>query len=223
MSFSLIVPIAANKPEYQQRMPYVFLSGNDGMLLCIKAIMGLNLNEFDGIYYTLLREIDDRYALTERLKLQFKLYGINAKVVVIDEPTLSQPETVYCTICKENICGSIFIKDSDNRFVANIKKENSIAIYPLEKLKWVNPQDKSYVSIDDMNYVTNVIEKRIVSHFFSAGGYCFEDVNDFIHYFKKYKKLNKLYLSHIIYSMLLDNHVFRPIEVNKYEDFDVFK
>ena len=73
-----------------------------------------------------------------------------------------------------------------------------------------------------MFYVTNIIEKRIVSHFFSAGGYGFEDSELFCLY---YEKLNnkgaQLYLSHIIYSMLLDNIIYRPIIVNNYVDFEM--
>lgn len=40
-------------------------------------------------------------------------------------------------------------------FHAKLCRENSVAIYPLENLSWVNPQNKSYVAIDDMFYVTN--------------------------------------------------------------------
>ena len=94
MSFNLIVPIAANKPEYRKHIPHVFQTAEDGMLLCIKAIIGLDLNCFDGIYYVILKEFDRQYALSERLRLQFKLYGIHANVFVLDNPTTSQPETI---------------------------------------------------------------------------------------------------------------------------------
>lgn len=52
------------------------------------------------------------------LKLQFKKLGLsNAKVVVLDEPTTSQAETVYRTVNCENIEGAIFVKDPDGYFV----------------------------------------------------------------------------------------------------------
>ena len=72
-----------------------------------------------------------------------------------------------------------------------------------------------------MFYVTNIIEKRVVSHFFSAGGYCFEDAQEFCSYYEKLKNHKSLYLSHVIYSMLLDKKIFRPILIDDYQDWSV--
>ena len=85
----------------------------------------------------------------------------------------------------------------------------------------MDPQHKSYVAVDDMFYVTNIIEKRVVSRFFSAGGYCFEDAMDFCSYYEKLKDYAPLYLSHIIYAMLLDKKIFRPIQIDDYQDWAV--
>lgn len=219
--FSLIIPIAANKEIYKSQIPHVFQIADDGTMLCVKAVLGIDTLKFDAIYFTVLRELDERYALTERLTLQFKIHKLtNAKVVVLDNPTDSQPETIYKTIKQENISGSIFIKDADCSFIGDVLPQNSIAVYPLEDLKWVNPQDKSYVAVDDMFYVTNIIEKRIISHLFSAGGYGFESVNSFCRYYEQFVGIGGLYLSHIIYAMLLDKIIFRPIMANEYVDFE---
>ena len=220
-NFTLIVPIAANKSEYEKRIPSVFRISEDGTLLCIKSIQGMDLSSFNHIYFVILKKLDERYSLKDRLLLQFKMHGLsNAEVVILDSPTSSQPETIYQTINKANITGSIFIKDPDCYLEGDVTKQNSLAIYPLESLSWVNPQDKSYVAVDDMYYVTNIIEKRIVSHYFTAGGYCFENVEQYKTYYERLKGQKGLYLSHIVYSMLLDGHIFRPITVSKYQDFE---
>lgn len=218
---SLIVPVAANKPEYTHRMPRVFQMAEDGTLLCIKALQSLDLTKFDHIYITILRVLDERYSLSEMLRLQFRIKGIDhAEVVVLDEPTTSQPDTIYQTICKMDIHGSIFIKDADCSFTGEDTSDNAIAIYPLEELDWVNPKNKSYVNVDDMYYITNIIEKRIVSHFFTAGGYSFHDAATYCRYYERFAHQPNLYLSHIIYSMLLDKHTFRPVLTKEYEDFE---
>ena len=223
MSFSLIVPVAEDRDQYKTVIPHVFQLAEDGTIFCLKAITGMNLSMFDNIYFTILKSMDDRYSISEMLRLQCRIHGINnVKIVILDEKTKSQPETVYQTIRREHINGSIFIKDADNYFSCEIFNHNSIAIYPLETLKWVNPQDKSYVAIDDMHYVTNIIEKRIVSHYFSAGGYCFENSNQFVTYYEKYAhKKGRLYISHIIYAMLLDRQIFKPLMVEDYIDFNL--
>lgn len=218
---SLIMPVAANKPEYEHRMPAVFMESEDGTVMCIKALQSLDLSRFDRIYITILSSLDERYSLADRLELQFRIKGINnAEVVLLDQPTASQPETIYQTIVKQGIRGSIFIKDADCSFTGDDTTGNAIAIHPLEELDWVNPKNKSYVSVDDMYYITNIIEKRIVSHYFTAGGYSFADAETFCQYYRRLQHQQGLYLSHIVYSMLLEGYSFRPVITSEYEDFE---
>lgn len=220
-SCSLIMPIAANKPEYATRIPRVFLIAEDGVMHCIRALKSLDLSRFNHIYITILRHLDEQYALTERLQLQFRINGItNAEIVVLDEPTHSEPETIYQTILQKHIQGPIFIKDADCSFTGEDTTGNAIAIHPLEQLDWVNPKNKSYVSVDDMYYITNIIEKRIVSHYFTAGAYSFSSAATYCSYYERLQEQQGLYLSHIIYSMLLEGHTFRPVLTKEYEDFE---
>lgn len=76
------------------------------------------------------------------------------------------------------------------------------------------------MAVDDMFYVTNIIEKRIVSHYFSAGGYGLESCEDFCRYYEQFAGAKDLYLSHIIYAMLLNKYIFRPTLVKCYQDFN---
>lgn len=220
MKFSLIIPIAAYRSEYEKTMPYVFSLNKDGYSLCVEAARRLDVSKFDAVYFTTLKEYDNKYCVSDFLRLQFKrLKWSNAKVVLLENRTSSQPETIFETIKLEDITGSIYIKDADCSFVSEVSPQNLIATYQLEKLQWVDPQNKSYVDVDDGYYVTNIIEKRIISHNFCAGGYSFENVDDFTHYYNMLKDEQGLYLSHIIYAMLLDRHIFRPEYVNDYKDF----
>lgn len=222
MSFSLIVPAAANKPEYENIIPTVFRLNEKGISVCVEAALSLGIDQFASIYFTILKIHDEKYGLSDMLNMQFRRLGMaNAKVVVIDEPTSSQAETIYATIIKESIQGAIFIKDADCSFGAEIFPHNGIVVYPLEKLSMVNPQHKSYVAVDDMLYITNTIEKRVIDHYFNAGGYCFEDAETFASYYERFAGMHGLYLSHIVYSMLLDGHIFRPFIAENYKDWEL--
>ena len=217
---SLILPICGYKPEYEHTMPHIFNFAPDGQLLCVKSLDGLDLSKFDKIYVTILRIFDERYNLSELLEMGFRRRGLkNAKVVILDEPTGSQPETVYRTIKEENITGAIYAKDADGYFTGDFTIENSIAVYPLDRMDLVSPQDKSYVALDDQFYITNIIEKKIIGRYFNAGGYLFADANQFCAYFQRLKEYPKLYMSHIVYSMLLDNIPFRPMMVKDFSDW----
>ena len=224
MKTSLIVPIAADKPEYEHTLPYVFNFSEDGFLLCIKSIQGLDLTRFDKIYFVILQKLDERYDLAELLKCQFRKMGLKQAVVtILNKTTKSQVETVYECIRKENIEDGIFVKDSDSYFTCDFLSTNGIAIYPLDKLDMVNPQNKSFVNLDDQFYITNIIEKKIISRYFNAGGYFFEDVNVFCTYYEKLQYYSQLFMSHIVFSMLLDDIAFRPFEVEKYVDLGTKK
>ena len=218
---TLIVPIAADKADYARRLPQPFTLDEEGTMYCVRAITGLPLNEMANIYFVILREHDERFMLSEQLEMQFRKRQLaNAHVTVLDEPTSCQAETVAQAIEMNGIEGTIFIKDADCFFKTDeILLQNGVAIYPLENLPIVDPQHKSYVAVDDMFYVTNIIEKRVVSHFFSAGGYCFEDAQEFCRYYERLKDYSPLYLSHIIYTMLLDKKIFRPIQIEDYQDW----
>lgn len=218
---TIIVPIAADKAEYDRKLPQPFRLDDEGTMFCVKAITGLPLDEVKDIYFVILRSHEQRFMLSEQLMMQFRRHNLTkAHVTILDESTKSQAETVARAIEVNGIQGTVFIKDADCYFTTDeILPQNGVAIYPLENLPVVDPQHKSYVAVDDMFYVTNIIEKRVVSHFFSAGGYCFEDAQEFCHYYERLKDYSPLYLSHIIYTMLLDKKIFRPIQIEDYQDW----
>ncbi len=137
----------------------------------------------------------------------------------MDEPTSCQPETVYQTIKQKDIAGSIFIKDGDGYFTCDFTQQNGIVIYPLDELESVNPHNKSYVAVDDQYYITNIIEKKIISRYFNAGGYLFESAEKYCQYYEQLKDYGKIYLSHVVYAMLLNGQSFRPFTCSNYEDW----
>ena len=222
MSFSLIVPAAANKDIYKEQIPPIFRLSERGLANCIEAVLNINSGQFTGIYFTILRQHDEKYGIGSMLRVQLDRVGLKqTRIVKLNETTSSQSETVYQTICQEHISGPVFIKDADSMFSADIFPQNGIVVYPLEKLTQVNPQHKSYVAVDDMQYITNTIEKRVIDHYFNAGGYCFEDAHIFCKYYERYAGQRGLYLSHIVYAMLLDKHIFRPFMGSNYRDLDL--
>lgn len=218
---SIIIPIAADKPEYETIMPHVFRMNNNGIMLCIAGIMGLELESFDKIYFTILKKHSLHFRLREMMEVQLQRLGLDHKAVVVelDEPTACQPDTIYTTIQKMNIQDAILVKDADCYFEGKLNPENSIYTYPLDSMSQVNPQGKSYVQTDDMWYVTNIIERRIIGRDFCTGGYYFEDANDFLKYYNENKQYSPLYMSHVIYSALLDGLSFRPVKVKAYKDW----
>ena len=219
---NLIVPVAADKAEYHDGLPYVFGLDGDGVIICLKSILGLDVKQFDNVYFTVLKKHDDKFFIGDNLRLQFRRLGLsNAKVVVLENPTQDQAETIYQTLLKENIQGSIFVKDADSFFRTPIVEGNGVAIFPIEELDILAPKNKSYVAVDDMYYPTNIIEKNVVGHYISAGGYLIRDAEIYKNYYNRLRGYGKLYLSHLLYAMLLDKKAFRPMIVEEYKDWEL--
>lgn len=225
MTHNLIIPIAADKPEWNQTIPYMFDIHPSGNLMVFESIKGLDLQDFDRIYFSILNKHEAQYGLKSLLEKQFDVAGLTEKlkVVILESPTRNQPETVAKTIELAKLEGSILIKDADNAFECSPTRDNTIGIFPLDALERVNPSDKSYVALDDSMYVTNIIEKKIIGRYFCTGAYGFKSADLFMQYYGKLEQYKNLYLSHIIYAMLLDQISFRPVIVKNYTDWGTYK
>ena len=219
--YTLIIPIAVDTDKMGTEMPYLFGLDSNGLMYCVKSIVGLPLEFFSDIYFTILHKHNLRYRLVEMMQIQFDRLGISHKTHIyeLEKSTSSQPETLYRTVVENHITGAVLFKDADSYFTTEVYPENTLYIFPLDGLEMVNPKNKSYVMIDDMYYITNIIEKKIVSRFFCASGYGNEDVQDFVLEYEKLSTLPQLHLSHIVYSLLLQQIHFRPQMVKEYKDW----
>ena len=232
--FSLIVPMINTSKKYENSVPIEFQYDNKtGKINCIKSIEGLKLSyidTFSRIYFIILSKHEEKYHVSQKIMLSVKnsmLNGIECVFTFLDKPTSSQAETIYTEIKKHDIKGPIFIKDADNMCILNSNlKKNSVLVYPLENTPIVDPQHKSYVAIDDQNFVVNIIEKKVVSNLFNCGGYSFNSALDFVEAYEAVQMFeditSHMYISHIIYWLILNKKLkFRPIEAVGYEDFEI--
>lgn len=197
----------------------------------IDSFQNLNYQYFDEIYFvvrsgaTFFGECveNENFELINVL-LKHK-YNRDINVVSIDK-TKCQVETVYNIVKKYNIQGSVFIKDSDNTFTTKVFPVNCICVYPIEKLQFLSPMDKSYVSINSDFFVTNIIEKKVVDHYINVGGVGFANIEDFCDCYEKVVKIcdnRKLYMSNVIQYMLLNDYTFNPNFVEDFCDFSTKK
>lgn len=223
---NLIIPAAGKSTRFPGLRPKWMLTHPSGNLMVTEAIRGLECSAFDNIFLVILQEHVQKYQCLEGLRKAFANVGLAHKlrIVVLEHETRSQPETVARAIEKEHITGPIFIKDSDNTFQCRVEAKNAVAIYDLARMPQVNhPANKSYVTLDDNELIDNIVEKQIISPFFCAGGYLFASSEEFLKVFQKLQTHDNLYVSHIIYEMLLAGAPFEPIRVSGYEDWGTLR
>jgi hypothetical protein len=219
--YSLILPVAGKSTRYPNMRPKWLLTHPLGNFMSIEAIRGLDLSRFDNVYWVCLREHLLAYGCEQGIREQMREldYGGNVVVVTLENQTSSQPETVAAALRDQKISGPICIKDCDNFFRLAPSGTNFVSIADLNSLGLVNASNKSYATTNEYSFVTNIIEKKVISNTFCSGAYGFQDAAEFLEYYQRLSSKPILYLSHIVYSMILDGHAFSALPCSEYIDW----
>ena len=186
-----------------------------------EAISKLSLQQFDRITVVGLEALERKHRFEHALRQEFALLeGMPpVDVVLLANPTRSQPETVACGLLEAGIKGPFYVKDSDNRFRDEPVPDNSVTCLDLHTLSMVNASNKSYVSANEDGVIVNIVEKKIISSSFCVGGYGFLSAEDYLHQWELLKDHNNLYISHIIFALMLAGTQFRMRIASDYDDW----
>lgn len=227
---SLILPVAGKSSRYPNVRPKWMSTHPNGGLMITESIKGLDLSFFDNVYLVCLKEHEKKYKFKKGVEKEFsKLQIKNFKIVFLNKPTESQPETIARAIQKEKIKGFFCTKDCDNFFETEVIEDNFLSVSNLNNHALLNPCNKSYVDVDENGIVKNIIEKQVISSDFCTGCYGFRDASKFLTSYNKIKKYKNLYVSHVIFNMILHNENFLITKSENFldwgtlEDWNLFK
>jgi len=213
----LVIPAAS--PKYEKSFSHVFNYNEDGIINIIEGILKMPYNEFEKIYVTITSVINSKYNIANRLIEECVNNNIdNFEVVILDDSTRNQVETVFKTISMDNnIDGGIFIKDADSIIQINeIPDNDTVYTYKLENVDMIRPTTKSYVAKTNEDIVTNIIEKRVIGSEFCAGGYYFSDIFSFIDYCVELSEYDNLYMSDLMFHSILNHNNIIKAELVEY-------
>jgi hypothetical protein len=224
MMSNLIIPCAGESTRFPDMRPKWMLAHPNGEYMFIASIEKMNLDRFDNIYVVVLAEHIFKYHCFDGIRKSFeKILKAKdmkkLKIITLSEKTDSQPETVAMAIEEEQIRGPIFIKDADSYFDFDDEITNGVCTYNLHDTEMIVVNNKSYVTVNDGGMITNIVEKRVASPDFCVGGYMFDDASEFLQNYYELQNQDGLYISHIIYNMLLKGNKFKQIKTNVYEDW----
>lgn len=221
---TLIIPVAGQSSRFPGMRPKWLLTMPDGKLMIEKSVQAMDMTRFDRVLVVCLREHVERYSGHDQL-LGLLQAGISTAVelIVLDTPTASQVETIAEGLVRGKVSGSFFIKDCDNHFSYEYSGTNEVAVVDLHSVGEVNAANKSYVQTDPMGVITNIAEKHVIGNMFCCGGYGFSDVQLFLQHWEKLKSQGNLYLSHVIYSMILGGAEFQAKQAKAYLDWGTLK
>ena len=218
---NLIIPMAGGSSRFPGIRPKWMLTHPNGKFMAIEAISGFDLKLFEKIFFVYLREHELEYHFLKGFNEALEDEGLISKTILVElqEPTRDQSETILTAIKVCNIKGPFVIKDSDNYFNAEIISGNTICYYDLNNAGLIKPKNKSYLLIDDFGQVTNIIEKSVISPYFSVGAYGFDDTKLFCSTLEKLNFQSERYISNVIYQCILDGKSFKAIEASNYCDW----
>lgn len=227
----LIVPIAGRSSRFPNMKPKWMLTHPSGKFMVLEAISGLNLNDFNSIVFVCLKEHETMHGFTKGFNEELEEMGLlnKAKILYLDKPTKHQSETVAKAIEHFHIDEPIFVKDSDNYFTTTYDGSNSVCYSDLNSSGLIKPKNKSYVAMDDNQIINNIVEKQVISPNFCVGGYGFSSSKEFINYLSQIESQQEIYLSNVIFEMILAGKIFNGLEIDHYkdwgtlEDWDRFK
>lgn len=204
---TLVLPICGESIRYN-RIPKWNIEFH-GKKMLEHSISLLDTTMFDDILVIMLEQDKD-----------LDTFEFEHNTTYLSHHTKNQPETVYHGTKGRG--GQIVVKDCDNIFRTPILNDNFVSYYDI-RLHKVNANNKSYVEVNEYGYVTNIVEKMVVSNFFCCGMYSFINVGEYRKYYEQLANFPTLFLSDIIFKMIMDNHVFYSIPATHYVDWGTKK
>ena len=218
----IIIPCGGRSSRYPNMPPKWMLPDHDGVPMVVRAVQGLDTPP-DDIIVTVMREHDDKFDACAGIR---KAFGRSIEIVVLDEQTQSQSETVALTLRETGLDEPFLVKDSDNHFTLDRPGAtyNYVSVASLNDFDQINPRNKSYCRVDQEDIILAIREKRVISDLFSVGGYFFTDPGKFLDTFDELSQAptvtaGELYISEIIANMALRGEIFKVRRVQNYEDW----
>ena len=221
---NLLIPMAGKSSRFPGMRPkWMLTHPMTSRFMVTEAILGINLDFFDAIYFIFLQCHEEQYHFHKGFVEELKECNLfkKSKCIFLQEQTFSQSQTVYDAIQKEKIDGFIFIKDSDGYYECNIKNDkNQIAFFDLNDMDDINARTKSYIELDVNGIVANIVEKNVISSTFSVGGYGFKSSMEFCENYDKIKDMEgECYISNVIFEMMLSGSIFYGLSTKNFKDW----
>jgi hypothetical protein len=220
----LLLPVAGQSARYPGMRPKWLLTMPNGKLMIEQSVSKINCKIFDKVYVIALKSHIDKYVNYKNLLKSLKKNISNKlEIFSLGKETSCQAETILEFLKRKKIKSSFLIKDCDNEFSIDEKVykkkdiQNSVYAIDIKSLELIDAKSKSYLEKDEYDFITNIVEKKIISDFFCCGAYGFESPLEF----KKnasllLKKSKNVYISHIILNMILNGKNFKYLKGTDY-------
>jgi len=221
---SLILPCAGLSTRYTNLLPKFLIKNPnmDNLSMVVSSVRGLPLDTFEKIYVVIRDEHEEKFKASKKILKDFESIGVDYVEVTVIENTLSAADTVSKCININNIKRDIYVKDCDDYFEISNIEPNEVCTVSLHDVGKIHAGNKSYVSINHNELISTIVEKQVISPNFCCGLYSFRDASSFTRTHNALLKFNnteEIYISHIIYRLLLEGEKFKIRKAKKFIDW----
>lgn len=222
---TFILPCAGLSTRYPNNRPKYLLTHPDGKRMFEKAIEGIDF-DYDRLIITVLKQHCVKFQADELVANIIP----QAEILILDEPTKCQAETIYLTLKYKNVKGYFVSKDCDCYIKISLPKTQKNFVVGLDlrnRLDITNVASKSFVIPNDHNkhVLIDILEKNVCSNYISIGIYGFKSAKNFINVYENISAqiLGEIYPSHVISYMLGSGEHFYVYYTNDYNDYNDVK
>lgn len=228
----VIIPSAGQSSRYNSKKPKYLLTHPSGFIMIELVMISIRAKlkncDFSVI---ILREHEEKFKVSKVLKQIASQHNLSVDITILNKVSSGPADTIYQYLKKSKYSGPFLIKDSDNiiefnRSSINFKDCDGILLGgDIAEHNIKDVHQKSFIVSDNNGYISNFVEKRVVSNIVCFGLYGFACTNFFKKYYKKViqtKFLGELFVSHIIQKALLDGKTFKYKEALSLNDWGIW-
>ena len=221
----VLILAAGKSKRYKSSRPKYSLSDYRGVMM-LEGVISEYISKYP--VTVILNKINEKnYPVIDYLNSIFKK---KINWIKLDKFTNGPAETAYNGIkylIKKNFSSDfeILIRDCDGFF----KHINPTGNYVVASniLDYVKQQkgdlkNKSYLKINKFGIINEITEKKVISNFFSVGGYKFSSAKRYCKLFNELKLLNnkkqEIFVSHVVEKSILSGDVFKIVNAINFID-----
>lgn len=213
-----IIPCAGQSTRFPNMRPKYLLNDYLG-----RSMLQLAADPYlkdHNVHAVILKDHDKEFQSAAQIK---RMFNNKVNVITLAEPTSGPAETIDKALDILRLGSEGFLaRDCDCILEhSQLSPGNKIFVDTLINHPTLRiPSNKSYLTTNNWDIVTNIIEKKIISDIFCVGGYQFESASEYRNAFSNLKnsKLTEIYLSSVIDYMIATNKIFKSEQVKSFID-----
>jgi len=218
-----VIPAAGKSSRYFGNKPKWLRTLPEGQLMIEKAIEGL-LGKSERTLLIITSQIETEFGVVQLMR---QIFGSELEVIILPNSTNSAVETVIegLKTAEVNLSSKLIIKDSDNivDFAFPQFDESFSVGVDMSKHNVSNVASKSFFKLNEGSFITDFIEKKIVSHNVSVGTHGFTSVRSFLDYAailfsNSPENTTEYYISNVVALMIYAGVRVKYIEALEYLD-----